>query len=101
MRILVVCGAGASSTFVAQRLRAAARAAGVDLEAEAVTRTTLSSRLPGTDALLIGPHLPDRDEVRAEAERLGVRAVALPDDAFTDLDGTRALRLLTPTPSEG
>ncbi|WP_460774772.1 PTS sugar transporter [Microbacterium sp. GXF7504] len=101
MRILVVCGAGASSTFVAQRLRAAAQAAGLDVDAAAVSRTTLSSRLPGADALLIGPHLPDLDEVRAEAERLGVRAITLPDDAFTDLDGSRALRLITPTLSEG
>ncbi len=35
MRILVVCGAGASSTFVAQRLRRAAAAAGLDWDAAA------------------------------------------------------------------
>jgi PTS system cellobiose-specific IIB component len=96
MRILVVCGAGASSTFVAQRLRAAAHAAGIDIETAAVSRTALAARLADADALLIGPHLPDLDEVRAEAERQGVTAIALPEDVFVDLDGTRALDLITP-----
>ena len=96
MRILVVCGAGASSTFVAQRLRAAARAAGLDIDAVPVPRASLASRLPEADTLLIGPHLPDLDDVRAEAERFGVRAIALPEDVFSDIDGTRALTLITP-----
>jgi PTS system cellobiose-specific IIB component len=96
MRILVVCGAGASSTFVAQRLRAAALAAGLDIDAAPVTRTALAGRLADADTLLIGPHLPDLDEVRAEAERQGVTAIALPEDVFADLDGTRALDLITP-----
>jgi len=96
MRILVVCGAGASSTFVAQRLRAAGRAAGRDLDAVPVGRATLAARLPGADLLLIGPHLPDLDEVRAEAGHHGVRAVVLPPEVFTDPDGARALALIPP-----
>ena len=98
MRILVVCGAGASSTFVAQRLRAAARAAGIELSAAAIARASLAANLADADALLIGPHLPDLDEVRAEALRHGVRAIALPEDVFVDVDGTRALGLITPIP---
>ncbi|MBO9626758.1 MAG: hypothetical protein J7484_10325, partial [Microbacterium sp.] len=35
MKILVVCGAGASSTFVAQRLRRAAEAHGLTWETSA------------------------------------------------------------------
>ncbi len=43
MRILVVCGAGASSTFVAQRLRTAAAAAGLDWDAGAGVESTVPS----------------------------------------------------------
>ncbi len=94
MRILVVCGAGASSTFVARRLRAAALAAGVDLDALAVPRETLPGRLPEADGLLIGPHLPDADTVRQEAARHGVAALTMPPDVFADPDGARVLELV-------
>ncbi|MDQ1131378.1 PTS sugar transporter subunit IIB [Microbacterium sp. SORGH_AS_0888] len=95
MQILVVCGAGASSTFVAQRLRSAASAAGMDVDASAVSRTALDARLTSADAVLIGPHLPDAADVEAAAARLGVRALVLPADVFTDRDGSRTLELLS------
>uniref|UniRef100_UPI0036F4437E PTS sugar transporter subunit IIB n=1 Tax=Clavibacter phaseoli TaxID=1734031 RepID=UPI0036F4437E len=44
-RILVVCGSGASSTFLAQRLRALAEADG--LEIEAVAGSLAQVRLDG------------------------------------------------------
>lgn len=93
MRILVVCGAGASSTFVAQRLTRAATAAGLPWSAEAGTERSVHQAV-GVDLVLVGPHLADRlDAIRAEAQgRMSV--LALPDDAFTDLDGSRMLRLV-------
>ncbi len=96
MRILVVCGAGASSTFVAQRLRRAADALGVDVQAEAVPRSMLSARLADADTVLIGPHLPDADTVRAQAADHGATSLVLPADVFADTDGTRILRLIHP-----
>lgn len=93
MRILVVCGAGASSTFVAQRLSRAADAAGRDWAAEAGTeRTALTAT--GVDLVLVGPHLADRvDGIRASLAGRA-RVVVLPEDAFTDIDGSRTLRLV-------
>ena len=57
MRILVVCGAGASSTFVAQRLRHAAQAAGRRISALAGTERSLPIDLDAADIVLVGPHL--------------------------------------------
>jgi len=93
MRILVVCGAGASSTFVARRLAKAASAAGLDWSTEAGTeRTALAAA--GIDLVLVGPHLSDRaDHIRASVSER-TRVIALPDDAFTDLDGSQTLRLV-------
>jgi PTS system cellobiose-specific IIB component len=89
MRILVVCGAGASSTFVAQRLRTAANAAGLDWDASAGIETSVADGRH--DLVLVGPHLGDRiDEIRRSAD---APVAVLPDDIFADRDGTRTLLL--------
>ncbi|MER7796969.1 PTS sugar transporter [Microbacterium sp. NPDC096154] len=94
MRILVVCGAGASSTFVALRVRRAAAAAGVPLTAFAGAEPSLPIDLDSADVVLVGPHLGrSLDEIRALATPRGVKVAQLPDDIFTDLDGSRALAL--------
>ena len=95
MRILVVCGAGASSTFVAQRLQRAADAAGFDCVVAATTQSTLIGDLASCDLVLIGPHLRDRhDEITRDAAVHHVRTAVLPGDVFGDLDGSRTLALV-------
>ncbi|WP_309102457.1 hypothetical protein [Microbacterium sp.] len=87
MRILVVCGAGASSTFVAQRLRRAAALAGLDWQATAgMPETALDG---GHDLLLLGPHLASRLEAIRDSVQSPV--AVLPDDVFSDHDGSRTL----------
>src|SRR3546814_13881975 len=58
MRILVVCGAGASSTFVAQRVRRAAHEPGLPYSAVAGTTGSLVIDLDSADIVLVGPPLP-------------------------------------------
>jgi PTS system cellobiose-specific IIB component len=105
MRILVVCGAGASSTFVAQRVRHAAHTRGRDINAVAGTELSLPIDLDAADVVLVGPHLTHAVErIRRQAVVRGTRVVLLPPDIFTDLDGTRTLALvdaaLATTPRE-
>lgn len=97
MRILVVCGAGASSTFVALRLRRAAHAAGVPLTASACSEASLAIDIEAAEFVLVGPHLHHSlDEIRAVAAIRSVRVELLPEDIFrNDPDGTRALALVT------
>ena len=89
MKILVVCGAGASSTFVAQRLRRAALGAGLDWHTSAGSESSVGQE--AVDLVLLGPHLADRqDAVRAASTcPVGV----LPTDIFSDRDGERTLAL--------
>lgn len=90
MRILVVCGAGASSTFVALRLRRAAEAAGLAWDCTA--GTTDGAAVADADLVLVGPHLADRlADIRDTASGA---VLALPDDIFTDRDGERTLALV-------
>lgn len=95
MRILVVCGAGASSTFVAQRVRRAAHEKGLDYSASAGTSRSLPIDLDAADLVLVGPHLaPELERIRLEATPRGVTVVLLPDDVFADQSGTRTLALI-------
>ncbi|GAA1470121.1 PTS sugar transporter subunit IIB [Microbacterium thalassium] len=95
MRILVVCGAGASSTFVAQRVRHAAHAEGLAYSAFAGTEQSLPIDLDAADVVLVGPHLSHAlERIRHDAAVRGTTVVLLPDDIFQDLDGSRTLALL-------
>ena len=66
MRIIVVCGAGASSTFVALRVRRAADARGLRVDARAAAEAGLAEALDGADVLLVGAHLGDRVDALRE-----------------------------------
>lgn len=95
MRILVVCGAGASSTFVAQRVRHAAHAAGRDISAVAGTEQSLPIDLDAADVVLVGPHLAHAlPRIERDAASRGTTVVLLPADIFTDVGGTRTLALV-------
>lgn len=113
MRILIVCGAGASSTFVALRVRRTVAARGLDhvVEAGSIERIAEASETLGgelrpaeasanrSDVVLIGPHLADQfAELSGRVERSGGRAVLLPTDIFTDASGDRALDLALAAP---
>lgn len=93
MRILVVCGAGASSTFVAQRLRRAAGAQGLACTVSAGAEQALADD-EATDLVLVGPHLAHALARIRERSAPGARVVLLPADVFADLDGSRTLELV-------
>ncbi|MFF3494548.1 PTS sugar transporter subunit IIB [Streptomyces sp. NPDC002795] len=94
MRVLIVCGAGASSGFIAQRMRKAAKKQGVDLQVDARSETELEENLDGTDVLLVGPHLKYMiDEVTATAAKKGVKATLIPQKIYGSLDGEAAFQL--------
>lgn len=94
MRIHVVCGAGASSTFVALRLRKSAAARGLEVRVTAGSESDLADILPVIDVLLIGPHLaPIFAQVQQQAEAAHVQACLLPETVFAARDGEEALDL--------
>ncbi|WP_445337373.1 PTS sugar transporter subunit IIB [Clavibacter sp. CFBP 8614] len=89
-RILVVCGSGASSTFLAHRLRSLAEADGLEIEAVAGSVADVRLDAAGMDVVLLGAHLADRiDLVRRAAADEGATAVLL-DEAASRPEGARA-----------
>lgn len=93
--ILVVCGAGASSTFLASRMRSLAKDRGiVTLTARPASTLDLSDRLGSASVLLVGPHL-ERDfaMLETDAAEHGVPAALLPSTAFGPAGAAAALDL--------
>ncbi|MFJ6679880.1 PTS sugar transporter subunit IIB [Microbacterium sp. NPDC091382] len=96
MKILVVCGAGASSTFVAQRLRQAAQREGTELFVRAGVPGMVATEAEAGDVVLVGPHLASAlPDIARDAATRQAHAVLLPEDVFGDRDGIRTLALVT------
>lgn len=93
MRIVIVCGAGASSAFVAVKLRNAAAARGMQLVVEAGSVSQLDS-FAGVDVVLVGAHLEAAvPGLRHRAAETGTAIVVLPPISPAALDGGQALDL--------
>jgi PTS system cellobiose-specific IIB component len=94
MKILIVCGAGASSAFVAHRVRVTGKERGLTLTVVAGSESDLPGSLDTIDVLLIGPHLAPRfDRISAQAKTRGVGVALLPASVLAARDGTLALDL--------
>ena len=89
MKIIVVCGAGASSTFVAQRIRRAARERDIAVDVVPTALAMLDTELPDADVVLLGAHLAR--EAHGLRGRTSVAVAVLPEAAFTDSSGLTAL----------
>jgi PTS system cellobiose-specific IIB component len=94
-RVLVVCGAGASSTFLAHRIRAAARGRDIDVSVSASSTEGIAERLGEIDVLLVGPHLAAQfDDISKLSAEAGVRSALLPDTVFGAQGEETALELV-------
>lgn len=93
MRILLMCGAGASSGFMAQAMRRAASEMGLEgFEIFARSEAEMIANLAGTDLVMFGPHLQFKEEaLKKDLEIHGVPYVFLDKDAYGKIDGAAAL----------
>lgn len=87
-KILLVCGAGASSGFMAAAARKAAKAQGLDYEIKARSESELAENLSEYDLLLIAPHLKYiLDEVKSTSESFGIKYGVIPQPVYGALNG--------------
>ncbi|MFV0254709.1 MAG: PTS sugar transporter subunit IIB [Erysipelotrichaceae bacterium] len=93
-RILLCCGAGMSSGFIAQSMRKQAKKEKLDIKIDAVSVSDVGSYLAGADLLLVGPHLTyEFDGLKLEADIEQVPMMVIPEKIYGSLDGTGLLRL--------
>lgn len=96
MNILLVCGTGASSGFLAKNIRKAAKDKGIDLSIKARGDAEVEEYIEEIDLLLVGPHLKymlhDLEEI-AEPYEVPVRIV--PEELYGSMDGAGIIDMLT------
>ncbi|WP_461225726.1 PTS sugar transporter subunit IIB [Lacticaseibacillus suihuaensis] len=88
-RIMLCCGAGFSSGFLAQKTRQAAKKQGRDLHVDARSESQVAQYLNNIDMLLIGPHFANQLATYKEmtAGRDIIVAV-IPSEIYGTLDGS-------------
>ena len=94
-RILLVCGTGASSGFMAKNIRLAAKDRGLDISVKARGDAEVEDYIEDIDCLLVGPNLSymqaDLEDV---ADPYGVPVRVIPKEAYGSLDGEAVLDFL-------
>lgn len=90
--ILLVCGGGASSGFMAANMRKAAKKRGIEITIQARSESELEEHLDTTDMLLIGPHLSYMEEdIKAQLGDRPMKVAVIPQNIYGPLDGNKAI----------
>ena len=91
LNILLVCGAGASSSFMAAKMRMAAKERGLDITVTARSESEIPNYVGFIDALLVGPHLNGVYEDAKEHYGQDFAVILMEKDYYSILDGNKAL----------
>ena len=94
VKVLLCCGAGMSSGFLASNARKAAKKQKLAVNVEARGHSEVGEYLSSIDVLLLGPHYAtDLDKFQALAKPHGVAVAVIPQDIYARLDGASVLQL--------
>ena len=92
LNVLLVCGSGASSGFMATNMRRAAVARGVEMDTKARSESEIENYVDEIDALMVGPHLAYiLDEVEEYIGDNDVKVILMKPEYYSTLDGDKAL----------
>ncbi|MFV0394108.1 MAG: PTS sugar transporter subunit IIB [Coprobacillaceae bacterium] len=92
LNVLLVCGSGASSGFMAANIRKAAKEKGIEISITARGESEIENYIDEIDALMVGPHLAYiLDEVEEFVTDESVKVILMKADYYATLDGAKAL----------
>ena len=94
LKILLVCGSGASTSFMAARMRFAARDSGLELDLSARSEGEISNFIGDVDAIMVGPHLAGDYDRLVTTYGDECKIVLMEKDYYGRLDGKRAIEHL-------
>ena len=90
--VLLVCGTGASSGFMARKTSQAAKARGIDLTIKARSESELLDYLDEVDIVLVGPHFKHMlKSIEDTAADYNVPVRLIDKDTYGNLDGDALL----------
>lgn len=94
IRVLLCCGAGFSSGFLAQKSRQAAKKKKIDMTVEARSESVVSEYMDKMDVLLIGPHYASAlPKLKEECAPHGIKVAMIPAEIYSSLDGAALVDL--------
>ena len=93
--VLLVCGTGASSGFMAANIRKAAAAKGLSITVNARSESVIEGYIEEIDGILIGPHLAYmQQDIEELCKGYDIKVGVVPQAAYARLDGDAALAYL-------
>lgn len=88
IRILLACGIGASSGFMAASMRKTAKEQGLNCTVHAVSKSEVMDYAKEIDVLLLGPHFAaEVPEYQEKLKAYGVAVDSIDPDYYSSLDG--------------
>lgn len=94
LTVLLVCGSGASSSFMAAKMRIAAKNRDLDLNLLARSESEISNFVGEVDAVMIGPHLSQYYEDLKNHYKDEFVTILMKTDYYSCLDGEKAIEHL-------
>lgn len=92
LNVLLVCGSGASSGFMAANMRKEAAKRGLDMKITARSESEIENYIDEIDALMIGPHLQYlEDEMKERCEGTDVKVILMNPEYYSVLNGEKAI----------
>lgn len=92
INMMLCCGAGMSSGFLAQKTRKAAKKRGIGGSIDARSESEIAAYLDSIDILLLGPHYASfKEEMSQQAAPYHVVVEVIPQDIYGMLDGNGLL----------
>ena len=94
LNVLLVCGSGASSSFMAAKMRFAAREKGLEINLSARSEGEISNFIGEVDAIMVGPHLAGDYETLKKTYGDECTIVLMEKNYYGNLDGEKAIEHL-------
>ncbi|MGX7031304.1 PTS sugar transporter subunit IIB [Vagococcus zengguangii] len=93
-KILLCCGAGMSSGFIASNARKVANKKKLPVSVEARSHTEVNEYLSSIDVLMIGPHYANElESFEKLAAPYNVPVLVIPQDVYATLNGEKVIEL--------
>lgn len=90
--VLLVCGSGASSGFMAANMRKAASKQGIEIDIKARSESEIENYIDEIDALMVGPHLAYiLEEVEDYIHDYDIKVILMKGEYYATLDGDKAV----------
>lgn len=95
VRVMLICGSGASSGFMAANMRKEIKRLGIDMSVVARSESELENYVDDIEVVMIGPHLEYKlEEVNEIVEGTEIKVILMKPGYYSVLSGELAIKHL-------